>query len=85
MATAAQLVQAGVILTAVSLGYFTSMNQALVGAMAGAGMARGRTTVKAKTVKGIVQGWLVGPATGLILGFVSAKVVAVTAGANVLG
>ena len=36
-ATTAQLVQALVILIAVSFGYFTSMNQALVGAMAGAG------------------------------------------------
>lgn len=35
MATAAQLVQAAVVLTAVFLGYFTSMNQALIGAMAG--------------------------------------------------
>ena len=36
-ATTAQLVQALVILVAVSFGYFTSLNQALVGAMAGAG------------------------------------------------
>src|SRR5437899_283252 len=45
-ATTAQLVQALVILVAVSFGYFTSMNQALVGAMAGAGAARGRHAVK---------------------------------------
>ena len=45
-ATTAQLVQALVILIAVSFGYFTSMNQALVGAMAGAGSARGRHAVK---------------------------------------
>jgi len=42
MATAAQLVQAAVVLAAVAFGFFTSMNQALVGAMAGAGLARGR-------------------------------------------
>ncbi len=34
MATAAQFVQAGVVLVAVAFGFFTSMNQALVGAMA---------------------------------------------------
>ena len=45
MATAAQLVQAAVVLAAVAFGFFTSMNQALVGAMAGAGFARGRETV----------------------------------------
>lgn len=80
MATAAQLVQAGVILTAVSLGYFTSMNQALVGAMAGAGIARGRRTVNAKTVKAILRGWLLGPAAGLAAGFVVAELVALGAG-----
>ncbi len=45
MATAAQLVQAAVVLVAVAFGFFTSMNQALVGAMAGAGFARGRETL----------------------------------------
>src|SRR5581483_7272562 len=48
-ATAAQFVQALVILVAVAFGYFTSMNQALVGAMAGAGVARGRHTVRGRT------------------------------------
>ncbi|MGH9115447.1 MAG: inorganic phosphate transporter [Acidimicrobiales bacterium] len=84
MASAAQLVQAVVVLTAVSLGYFTSMNQALVGAMAGAGIARGRRTVNAKVVKGILRGWLVGPAAGLAAGFVVGKLVALGAGAGVL-
>ncbi len=50
MATAAQLVQAGVVLAAVAFGFFTSMNQALVGAMAGAGFARGRETVHLATL-----------------------------------
>ena len=40
MATAAQGVQALVVLGAVTCGYFTSMNQALVGTMAGTGIAR---------------------------------------------
>ena len=35
MATAAQLVQAAVVLAAVGFGFFTSMNQALIGAMTG--------------------------------------------------
>jgi PiT family inorganic phosphate transporter len=69
MATAAQLVQALVVLSAVFFGYFTSMNQALVGALAGAGLARGRRTIDAKVVKGILRGWAVGPAAGLALGF----------------
>ena len=72
MATAAQLVQAMVVLTAVFFGMFTSMNQALVGAMAGAGFARGRETVDKKVVLGIVRGWIFGPAAGAALGYVFA-------------
>ena len=70
MATAAQLVQGGVILTAVAFGYFTSMNQALVGAMAGSGFARGRETVRRQTVMLILAGWLVGPTLGISAGYV---------------
>ena len=70
MATAAQLVQAGVILTTVAFGYFTSMNQALVGAMAGAGLARGRETVRPGMVFGILRGWVVGPALAIAAGYV---------------
>src|SRR5439155_21531603 len=70
MATAAQLVQAGVILAAVAFGYFSSMNQALVGAMAGAGLARGRETVRPGMVLGILRGWIVGPALGIGAGYV---------------
>ncbi len=66
-ATAAQFVQALVILAAVSFGYFTSMNQALVGAMAGAGLARGRHTVHVSTLVGILRGWLIGPPTSFAL------------------
>jgi PiT family inorganic phosphate transporter len=69
MATAAQLVQAAVVLAAVAFGYFTSMNQALVGAMAGAGLARGRETVHRATVAAILRGWVVGPALGLGAGW----------------
>ena len=70
MATAAQLVQAGVVLAAVAFGFFTSMNQALVGAMAGAGVARGRETVHLATLSSILQGWVLGPAGALAAGFV---------------
>jgi phosphate/sulfate permease len=45
MATSAQLVQAGVRFSAVAFGFFTSMNQTVVGAIAGAGIARGRHSV----------------------------------------
>ena len=70
MATAAQLVQAGVVLAAVAFGFFTSMNQALVGAMAGAGFARGRETVHLATLLSILQGWVLGPAGALSAGYV---------------
>jgi PiT family inorganic phosphate transporter len=69
MATAAQLVQALVVLTAVFFGYFTSMNQALIGAMAGAGFARGRETIETRVILGILRGWIIGPAAGAALGF----------------
>jgi PiT family inorganic phosphate transporter len=69
MATAAQLVQAGVVLAAVAFGFFTSMNQALVGAMAGAGFARGRETVHLSTLFSILQGWVLGPAASIAGGY----------------
>lgn len=69
MASAAQAVQALVVLVAVAFGYFTSMNQALIGAMAGTGLARGRETVQWPVLRGIFIGWLVGPAAGLALGY----------------
>jgi PiT family inorganic phosphate transporter len=73
MASAAQFVQALVVFAAVTVGYFTSMNQALVGAMAGAGLARGRQTVQWTTVYGILKGWAVGPASGFVLAFLLAR------------
>lgn len=72
MATAAQLVQALVVFVAVLFGFFTSMNQALVGAMTGAGLARGQERIQWKTVSNIVRGWLVGPPSALALGFLLA-------------
>ncbi|MGH6673460.1 MAG: inorganic phosphate transporter [Xanthobacteraceae bacterium] len=69
MATAAQFVQALVVLIAVFFGYFTSMNQALIGAMAGTGFARGRETIDKKVIVGILSGWIIGPAAGAALGY----------------
>ncbi|HEU5477681.1 MAG TPA: inorganic phosphate transporter [Gaiellaceae bacterium] len=70
MATAAQLVQAAVVLAAVAFGFFTSMNQALVGAMAGAGLARGREVVHLDTLLSIPVAWVLGPAGSLSAGYV---------------
>lgn len=69
MASAAQGVQALVVLVAVTQGLFTSMNQALIGAMAGTGLARGSETVQRKQILGILRGWLIGPISGVILAF----------------
>ncbi|HTS33039.1 MAG TPA: inorganic phosphate transporter [Thermoplasmata archaeon] len=69
MAVAAQAAQATVILVAVVLvGAFTSMNQALIGGMAGAGLARGERTIHWPTLRGILVGWAVGPASGILAG-----------------
>lgn len=84
MATAAQAVQAIVVVTAVSLGFFTSMNQALVGAMTGAGIARGRDTVSRKTLFGILRGWLFGPTAGIAFGFGIARLIVTIAGGGAL-
>ncbi len=84
MATAAQGVQAAVVITAVGFGLFTSMNQALVGAMAGAGAARGRHTVNRRVLVGIVRGWAIGPGAGLALAYVVARAVVAVAGRGAL-
>lgn len=68
MALAAQLVQALVVLTAVAFGLFTSMNQALVGAMTGAGLARGQGSIDRAVLQGIINGWIAGPSSALVLG-----------------
>jgi inorganic phosphate transporter, PiT family len=69
MAISAQAAQASVILASVVLlGVFTSMNQALVGGMAGAGLARGERTIHWPTLRGILVGWAVGPLSGLLAG-----------------
>ncbi|MGC2289334.1 MAG: inorganic phosphate transporter [Thermoplasmata archaeon] len=72
MATGAQLAQAAIILAYVAFGFFTSMNQALVGAMIGTGVARGQKGIHLKAIWGILLGWAIGPASGAALGFASA-------------
>lgn len=84
MAVSAQLVQAGVVLAAVAFGFFTSMNQALVGAMAGAAAARGRHTVHVATLVGIVRGWAIGPGAGIALAYGIVRIVAAGVGAHAL-
>src|SRR6185312_503110 len=69
MASAAQFVQGFVVILAVTQGLFTSMNQALIGAMFGTGLARGRETVQTSTLLGIVKGWAISPISGFTLCF----------------
>ncbi len=73
MAIASQLAQAAVILVYVVFGYFTSINQALVGSMIGAGVARGQKTVLWKAIRGVLTGWALGPLSGAALGFALAS------------
>jgi PiT family inorganic phosphate transporter len=82
MATAAQLVQGGVVLAAVGFGFFTSMNQALVGAMAGTAAARGRHTVRGATLVAILRGWVIGPGAGVTLAYAITRAVVAAAGAH---
>ena len=84
MATAAQGVQAIVVVTAVSFGVFTSMNQALVGAMAGAGVARGRDTVDRRVLAGIVRGWVIGPGASIATSYTIARIAIAIAGRGAL-
>lgn len=84
MATAAQLVQAAVVLSAVGFGFFTSMNQALVGAMGGAGAARGRQSVHTSTLLDIARAWVIGPGAGIALGFAFTRLAVAIAGSHYL-
>ncbi len=74
MAISSQLAQSTVVLVSVAFGFFTSMNQALVGSMLGAGVARGQSTVLWKPVRAILIGWALGPLSGLALGYALATV-----------
>jgi inorganic phosphate transporter, PiT family len=80
MASAAQGVQALVVILAVSQGFFTSMNQALVAAMAGTGLARGRHTVQRDQLLAILRGWLIGPAAGFTLAYLAQEIARLASG-----
>jgi phosphate/sulfate permease len=56
--------------TAAFLGYPTSMNQALIGGVAGAGGARGLKTIDIKAMKEIVISWFLTPIVAGIVSFV---------------
>jgi len=71
-ATISQLSQSAVILVSVGFGFFTSMNQALVGAMIGTGVARRQTTKLRRSVRNILVGWALGPVSGAAVGFLFA-------------
>lgn len=72
-ATAAQGVQAAVVIAAVTQGFFTSMNQALVGAMSGAALANDRAINRANLL-GILKGWLISPVSGFAFCFVAYRI-----------
>jgi PiT family inorganic phosphate transporter len=72
------------VLVAVSFGLFTSMNQALVGGMTGAGVARGRNVVHTGTLLGIVRGWFTGPPSAFLLAFAAAVSIRAIRGADSL-
>lgn len=74
-ATAAQGVQAAVVIAAVTQGFFTSINQALVGAMSGAALAN-RRHVNRRNLFGIVKGWLISPVSGFAFCFVAYRIAA---------
>lgn len=67
-ATAAQGLQAVVVIAAVTQGFFTSINQALIGAMSGAALAN-RREINRRNLFGILKGWLISPVSGFTLCF----------------
>jgi PiT family inorganic phosphate transporter len=69
-ATASQGVQAVVVVGAVTQGFFTSMNQALIGAMSGAALADARP-VNRRNFYGILKGWLVSPVSGFVFCYIA--------------
>jgi len=82
MATAVQLVQAVVVIAAVAFGFFTSMNQALIGTMTGAAAARGQNTVHPSALYGVLCGWIMGPERPASSGYGISALVAAGAGTH---
>lgn len=68
-AVGAQLAQGITAHIAASLGYPTSMNQAMIGGIAGAGLARGIKTIDLKAIKEIVISWFLTPLVGGLVSF----------------
>lgn len=70
MGVGAKVAQSLTAHTAAFLGYPTSMNQALIGGVAGAGGARGLKTIDLKAMKEIVISWFLTPVVAGIVSFV---------------
>jgi phosphate/sulfate permease len=68
-AVGAQLAQGITAHIAAALGYPTSMNQAMIGGIAGAGLARGVKAIDLKAIKEIVISWFLTPVVGGIVAF----------------
>ncbi|MDI6711494.1 MAG: inorganic phosphate transporter [Bacillota bacterium] len=68
-AIGAQLAQGITAHVAAFLGYPTSMNQAMIGGIAGAGLARGIKAIDLKAIKEIVISWFLTPVVGGIVAF----------------
>ncbi len=79
-AIGAQFAQATTAYIAALLGYPTSMNQAIVGGIAGAGFARGTQYVKIKVVKEIVINWFVSLAVACGTAFLLYKLLSMLLG-----
>jgi phosphate/sulfate permease len=74
MAVGAKAAQSITAHTAAFLGYPTSMNQALIGGVAGAGGARGLKTIDLKAMREIVISWFLTPVVAGIVSFVLYKI-----------
>jgi PiT family inorganic phosphate transporter len=68
-AVGAQLAQGITAHIAAFMGYPTSMNQAMIGGIAGAGLARGVKTIDLKAIKEIIISWFLTPVVGGIVAF----------------
>ena len=70
MGVGAKLAQSMTAHTSAALGYPTSMNQALIGGVGGAGAARGLKTVDMAAMKEIIISWFLTPVVAGIVSFI---------------